>query len=288
MKSIINYVIIVLLIATTTSCEKVIDMDLPKGPALPFVDAWITNQPGVQSIRFLKATDYMSPNGPEAISGAQISVTDLTSNTTYPFNYDNGAYTYDAGNTPIGIVGHAYKLSIVYNGETYEAVDTMMRTTVIDSLTYKYEEEDGEDEEGFYAKLYVHDVIGGIDYYWIRTYRNGQLNYHVGEMLSVDGAFDAEGITDGYAFIPVFRDGITSGEHPYQKGDEVKVVIRSVSKETHRFLDIAVSQLYNQGMFAEVLSNVPTNLVNQQAGSTNKIYGWFGLAGETEMSKQIQ
>jgi hypothetical protein len=288
MKSIINFYIIVLLIVTTTSCEKVIDMDLPKGPALPFIDAWITNQPGVQTIRFLKATDYMSPNGPEAIGGAQITVTDLTSNTTYPFNYDNGAYTYDGGNTPIGIVGHAYKLNIVYNGETYEAMDTMQRHTVIDSLTYKYEEEDGPDKEGFYAKLYAHDLVGGIDYYWIRTYRNGQLNYHVGEMLSVDGAFDADGITDGYAFITPFRDGITDGEHPYQKGDQVKVVIRSVSKNTFDFLDMAVTQLYTQGIFARVLSNVPGNVFNKQAGSSNKIYGWFGMASETEKTIAIQ
>jgi hypothetical protein len=288
MKSIIHYIAVISLIVSTTSCEKVIDMDLPKGPALPYVDAWITNQPGVQTIRFLKATDYMSPSGPEAISGAQISVTDLTNSTNYPFTYSNGAYTFDAGNTSIGIVGHAYKLSIVYNGETYEAVDTMKRPTTIDSLPYKYEEEDGEDEEGFYAKLYAHDVKGGVDFYWIRTYRNDQLNYHVGEMLSVDGAFDDEGITDGYAFIPPFRDGITSGEKPYEKGDNVKVLIRSVSENTYNFLDLAVSQLYNQGMFAEVLQNVPSNIVNKQAGSTNRIYGWFGMAGETSMTKQIQ
>jgi hypothetical protein len=287
MKSIINYIVAVLLIAATTSCEKVIDMDLPKGPALPYVDAWITNQPGVQTIRFLMATDYMSPNGPEAISGAQISVTDLTNNTTYPFSYSNGAYTHDAGNTPMGIVGHAYKLSIVYNGEAYEAVDTLKRPTTIDSLTYEFEEEDGDEKEGYYAKLYAHDVKGAVDYYWIRTYRNDQLEYNVGEMLSVDGSFDDEGITDGFAFIPPFRDGITSGEKPYQKGDHVKVLIRSVSQRSYDFLDMAVSQLYNQGMFAEVLQNIPGNISNKQAGTT-KIYGWFGMAGETSMSKQIQ
>jgi hypothetical protein len=288
MKSIIHYIVVLLLIATTTSCEKVISLDLPKGEALPYVDAWITNKPGVQSIRFLKAVNYMSANAPEPITDAQITVTDITSSIQYQFQYNNGAYVFDPGSSPIGVIGHAYKLSIVYKGETFEATDTLKRVTTIDSLPYEFQEEESDEKEGFYVKLYARDLVGARDYYWIRTYRNNELNHYVGEMLSVDGAFGEEGITDGFAFIPPFRDGVTSGEKPYQKGDQVKVVIRSLSRNGFYFLEQATKQLENQGMFAEVLQNVPANVKNLQAGSTTKIYGWFGTVGETELTKIIQ
>jgi hypothetical protein len=265
-----------------------VELDLPKGDAIPYVDAWITNQPGIQTIKFLQATDYMSEQEAEPIAGANITLTDLTENKEYPFTYNNGAYVHDAGSEGIGVVGHSYKLRIQYNGEIFEATDVMKRITSIDSLTYKYQEEETGEEAGFYAKLYAHDLAGAIDYYWIRTYRNNQLNYHVGEMLSVDGAFGEEGVTDGFAFIPPFRDGITSDEEPYIKGDDVKVVIRSLSKNSFDFMNQAVTQLSNQGMFAEVLKNVPANLQNQQAGSNTKIYGWFGTVAETSMSVSIE
>src|SRR5690349_18814173 len=156
MKSIKHYIAIILILGATTSCEKEIDLDLPKGDALPYVDAWITNQPGVQTIKFLTAVDYMSTNALAPIGNAQISVTDMTSSKTYDFNYSNGAYTYDAGSKAIGVVGHAYKLRIVYNGATFEAVDTLKRVNTIDSLTVEYKEEKNDEKEGFYAKLYAH------------------------------------------------------------------------------------------------------------------------------------
>src|SRR5688500_17323137 len=234
---VIKYISIVLLGASFTACERVISLDLPNGEELPYVDAWITDQPGMQTIKFLKATNYMNSNAAEVISDAQISVVDVTAGKSYPFTYKNGAYNYDAGTTPIGVVGHTYKLNITWKSEQFEATDVLNRNTTIDSLTSKFEKADGEDKEGYYVKLYVRDLPGAVDYYWIRTYRNGALNYHVGEMLSADGSFDDDGLTDGYSFIPPFRDGVTSGKEPYKKGETVKVLIRSMSEKSYNFME---------------------------------------------------
>lgn len=288
MKSIVNYTAIVLLLCTAASCERVIDLKLPTGDALPYVDAWITDQPGVQTIKLLKATAYMTTQGPEPIPDAQITVTDITAGKTYPFTYSNGGYNYDTGNDPIGIAGHSYMLRIVYKGETFEATDELKQVTDIDSITCEFKKAQNGEKEGFYAKLYAHDLAGTTDYYWIRTYRNGRLDFYVGEMLSIDGGLEEDGITDGFAFISPLRDGITSGEKPYVKGDQVKVVLRSIFRNGHYFLSQAVKQLSNQGMFAEVLQNVPANVQNLQTGSKTKIYGWFGTVAETEMTKTIQ
>jgi len=285
---VIKYISVVLLGASLTACERVIDLDLPNGDDLPYVDAWITDQPGVQTIKFLRAVDYMSKNAPEAVSDATITVTDVTAGKSYPFVYQNGVYNYDAGSNSIGVVGHTYKLNIGWKGEQFEATDELKRNTKIDSLTSKWEEADGEDEEGYYVKLYVHDVVGAVDYYWIRTYKNGTLNYQVGEMLSADGSYGDDGLTDGYAFIPPFRDGVTSGEKPYEKGDNVKVLIRSLSKGSHEFVEQVQAQLQNDGLFGKVMHNVPANVNNLQSASKTKIYGWFGTVAEISATKKVE
>lgn len=285
---IIKYISVVLLGASFTACERVIDLELSDGDDLPYVDAWITDQPGVQTIKFLRAVDYLSSDEAEAVSDATITVTDVTAGISYPFTYQNGAYNYDAGNTPIGVIGHTYKLSITWNSEQFEATDVLKRNTKIDSLTSEFKEADGQDKEGYYVKLYAYDVVGAVDYYWIRTYRNGELNYYVGEMLSADGSYSDDGLSDGYAFIRPFREGVTSGEKPYEKGDNVKVLIRSLSEASYEFVDQVQDQLTNEGMFATVMHNVPANLQNLDSTSNTKIYGWFGTVAEISATKKVE
>jgi len=283
-KSFIKYIPIVLLASSVASCTKVINLDLPTGEALPYVDAWITDQSGVQTIKFLKATNYMSSNDAAPVSDAQISVTDITAGKTYAFSYQNGAYVYDAGNKSIGVRGHLYKLNIAWSGQQFQATDTLKRNTVIDSLTSEYKKAENGDKEGDYVKLWAHDVTGGVDYYWIRTYLNGSLDYHVSDMLSADGTFNDDGLSDGYAFIPPFRDGVTDGDNPFKKGDDVKVLIRSLSRDSYKFMQQVLDQLANDGLFSKVMHNVPTNINNLQSDSKLKIYGWFGTVAETSQS----
>lgn len=285
---VIKYISVVLLGASFAACERVIDLDMPEGEAVPYVDAWITDQPGVQTIKFLRATTYMSTSAPAVVSDAQIAVVDVTAGKTYPFTYQNGAYNYDAGATPIGVVGHTYKLNITWKGEQFVATDQLKRPSILDSLTYEYKEEDGQDDAGYYVKLYASDPTGAVDYCWIRTYRNGELNHYVGEMLAADGSFGGEeGITDGFVFIPPFRDGVTSSDKPYEKGDNVKVLMRSLSKDSYDFMEQVQAQLQNGGLFGRVLANVPANVFNQQANSSTKIYGWFGTTAEISATKKM-
>lgn len=289
MKKFILYSILIIGAGAFTSCEKVIDLDVPVGDPVPYIDAWITDKPGPQQIKFLKAVGYLDNSAPPAIADAQIKVTDLTINQTYDFTYNDGAYTYDPGaGTAIGVVGHEYKLSINWQGETFEAIDKLNRVPPIDSITVEFKEEKSGEEEGYYAKFYAVDIKGGRDYYWIRTFRNGVRNQNVNEMWSIDGAYYEDADSDGFNFIIPIREGITSGEKPYQIGDEVKVVMRGISKDAHGFIRLMADQLSNGGMFAKVLANVPTNVSTQKQGSSNKILGWFGTVSETEMSKKIE
>ncbi len=287
MKKVFISIFIAALLFALNACEKVVTLKVKDGAALPYIDAWITDQPGIQTIRFLQAVNYLDTKEPAPIDGAQIRLTDLTSNIEYPFSYANGVYTYDAGNNRIGFIDHRYKLDILYKGIPFTALDTLKRNTVIDSMTAEHKDNDGSHKEGYYATFYAKDLPGGIDYYWVRTYKNGTLNYYSGEMFSIDGSFDAN-ISDGFEFIPPFRDGITPDDHPYVKGDAVKVLIRSVSKPSYEFGNQLNNQLRNGGLFATILENVPGNVTNGQSGSNLAIYGWFGTVSETYKEKVME
>ncbi len=288
MKRLNIYISAIVLLWMLGACQKVVNIDVATGDPIPYVDAWITDRPGPQQIKFQTAVGYLDQSTPPPISNAQISVTDLTINKTYDFVYKEGAYTHDPGaGNKIGVIGHEYKLSINWNGELYEATDKLNRVPKVDSITVEYKEEKANQKEGYYAKFYAVDLPGGMDYYWIRTYVNGVRNQNVAEMVSVDGSY-YENVSDGLNFIVPIREGITSNDKPYKKGDVVRVLIRSTSKPTYDFVRLLSDQLQNGGLFAKVLANVPANLVNKQAGSKNKIYGWFGTVGESDLSKTME
>lgn len=288
MKRLNIYITAIISLWMLTACEKVVSLDLPQGDPLPYVDAWLTDQPGPQEIRFLKAGNYLDQTAPEPIGNATISITDLTINKTYAFTYQNGAYKHDPGaSVKMGVVGHEYKLSVTYNGELFEATDKLNRVPPVDSITYRFKEEGAGEKEGFYATFFAVDLAGGTDYYWIRTYKNGVLNHNVTEMVSIDGSY-YENVSDGLNFIVPIREGITSEDKPYQKGDVVRVLIRSTTRSGYDFLKLLSEQLTNGGMFAKVLANIPTNLINKQPGGQTKIYGWFGTTAESTLSKAIE
>ena len=279
---------LLIIVIFLSSCEKVIDLDLPEGEKVIYLDAWITDQPGVQTIKVLQAVSFQDQAQPAALTNASVKVTDITSAKSYPFVFTNGAYQYNPGNSQaIGVPGHEYRLDLIVDGVSYQSFDVLPRVAKIDSLTLEYKEESGDEEEGYYAELHAKDLAGATDYYWIRTYRNGLRNTYLNDMVSIDGSF-YEGISDGYEFIPPFAEGVTSGEKPYQKGDEVKVVMRSVSKQSYGFMEQVINQLTNDGLFSQVLQNVPTNVKNVTPQSTTRIYGWFGTVGETASSIKVQ
>jgi hypothetical protein len=288
MKKVLNIGFAACLFLLTVSCEKVIDLDLPDGDKLVYVDAWITDQQGAQSIKLLEAVNYQDNAQPTPVKDATIKLTDVDINKTYAFVYKDGEYLHiPPAGTSIGVTGHKYRLEIVYNGEKFEAYDVLPRVTKIDSITVELREEENDEEEGYYAEFFARDLTGASDYYWIRTYRNGKLNSYLTDMLSIDGSF-YEDVFDGFVFIPPFREGITSGEKPYQKGEEVKVLLRGISKDSYVFMEQALKQITNGGLFSEVLQNVPANLVNLQPSGKAKIYGWFGTVGESSLSKTVQ
>jgi hypothetical protein len=282
-------IIAIAIVAGFSACEDTIDLNVPKGTSYPVLDAWITDEPGEQKIKLTNSVPYTQQAPSPIIKDAIITLIDETAAQTYAFNFNDSAYTFNPGpEVSIGVVGHAYRLRIVYKGETFEATDTIKRTTPIDSITYKYKtkSENAVEEDGYYAKFHAKDVVGGIDYYWIRSYRSN-LFHRVADTYSVDGYFD-ETVQDGASFVLPIQEEITDEEKPFQLNETVIVKIRSLTYQSHFFLTQVSAQLDAGGLFAKVLENVRCNAINTTPGGTQKLLGWFGTSAVSSKEKLIQ
>ncbi|NIG54386.1 DUF4249 domain-containing protein [Chitinophaga sp. Cy-1792] len=287
MRKIICFISLVLL-AGFTACEDNIGLDVPEGKSLPVVDAWITTEQGIQSIRMTMSVPYADPDSAPVIRDAKIILNDLTTGSSYPFTFNNGAYTYDASAKPIGYVGHVYKIHIEYQHEILEGVDSLKRVPPVDSILFghKTKEEAVSGVEGFYAKFFAVDFPGEGDYYWIRSYRNDTL-HRVEDLLSIDGSL-AGGISDGTPFILPLTQRITDYDRPFKLNETVIVRLSALSKNSYDFLWQVYQQLNAGGLFAKVLENVPTNIQNTDPKGKVKVLGWFGTSAVSRGERKIK
>ena len=282
MKSnITRYKILAILFAAAafTACEDVIDVEVPEGKTFTVVDAWITDQPGSQYIRITQSVPYTNQAPAPVVSGAVVTLTDLTSGQVYPFTFSDGRYGFTPGaGVSIGIVNHVYKLRVELQESAFEAIDTLKRVPVIDSISYEYKtkEEAASGEEGFYARWYGRDIAGATDWYWIRSYRNST-DHREADAFAIDGSFE-ENAADGSVFIYPLSEAITRFDKPYLENEKVIVRLASVTKRSHAFLEMVEEQLNNGGLFAKILENVPSNLTNVNTASNARVLGWFGAS----------
>lgn len=293
MKKSVFTLFIVSFLLLFSSCEDVVQVKLDEGSKLYVIDAFITNQNQLQKVLVTQSDNYFSNQEAPVVSNAQVTLTDLTTNAQYSFTYtSDGEYVYDAGTQPkIDAINHVFELRVKIDGSEYTAMATQKRTAVIDSISAVYNDGTGGfgDGEPFYnCLLWARDKVDQTaDYYWIKTYRNDTLFGGPSDLnTSIDGTngevFDAN--ADTLDFTP---PGIFLGFNSYQKNDVCKVEIHSISRECYNFLNQAVAQIQNGGLFATTPENVRTNIVTP-SGAATKAIGWFNMASVVSEVKIVQ
>ncbi len=289
-----------LFLAYLSACEDVIDINLDEGTPQLSVDAWLTDQAAPQVIKLRKTRAYFDNNAAPLVLGASVVVEDSEGNV---FNFtdtnNDGDYVWTPPSPAegLGVMGRDYSLTISYEGETYRATSAVRRTPRIDSLVYEFREERLGNPAGYYASIYARDLPGLGDCYWIRTFKNGRfLNRGQDINLAYDAGFSPGGAIDGLYFITPIREGINAfiddGNNgflpPYLVGDHIRVEIYSITEDAYFFFQEIRTQLTNGGLFAVPLTNVRTNLINQNPNSTKKAVGYFGVSAVVEIETTIE
>lgn len=277
----IKVVLFILVVIGFTSCEDVIQVKLDKGDPMITIDAFVNDMRSQQKVRLTYSADYFSQKANEPIKGATVKIKDLTSGIEYIFIDNNdGNYIYNLATTDtMARVGHNYELTVMYQGLVFTSTSRMNRTAMVDSIISEYEEGGGLSgtDPGYDMSFLGFDIPGDtIDYYWIKSYRNGVFFNKGGDInICADGAFGNG--ADGFPFIPPIAEGITPFGERFQKNDICRVEIHSINVETYNFLTQIQTQTTNTGLFATSPENVKTNIKNTTSGKV-KVVGWFCMS----------
>jgi hypothetical protein len=279
MKS-IKIVLFILVVIGFTSCEDVIQVKLDQGDPIITIDAFLNDMRSQQKVRLTFTNGYFSqtPNSP--VTGATVKVKDLTSGLEYNFTDNNdGNYVFNLNTTDtLGRVGHNYELTVTHSGNVFTSTSRMNRTAQVDSIISEFNEGGGfgDTDPGYDMSFLGFDIPGDtIDYYWIKSYRNGVFFNKGGDInICADGAFGNG--ADGFPFIPPIAQGITPFGERFQKNDICRVEIHSINLPTYNFLTQVQTQTTNTGLFATSPENVKTNI--KSSSEKIKVVGWFCMS----------
>jgi hypothetical protein len=268
-----KFIIILILIFITTSCEDVIDVDLNNAEPRLVIDAsikWVKGTTGnEQSIKLTLTAPYFDDEIPPA-TGAEITLSD--SNNTYIFteNGNTGIYNND---TFIPVIDEIYTLTINYEGEVYTATETLKSVVPIEFV--EQNNEGGFSGEETELKAYYTDPTDEENYYFF-------------EFIS-----DIPVIPS----LEVYEDEFTNGnqifgfytEEDLETGDEVTIKIHGISEQFYNYMFILLQQNSDEGggPFETQPATVRGNCINQ-TNQENYPLGYFRLSEVDEFIYVVQ
>lgn len=276
------------------ACEDEVAYDTGFESPRLVIDAWLTDQPGEQTIYVTETQSFLDAGNPPGVTGAEVRVCRSGTEECISFvERGGGAYAHVVGfgESPFA-VGGSYTLTVsappsTGSGQaavrTATATTTVARTATIDSIGFLFEEEQIGLDSGVYAQLFAVDPRGPGDFYYVRTVLNDTLLNTIDEFVLVaDAAFTPGTVTDGIPFIfpirfAINRQDSADGFRPLAVGDTVYSEVRSLSPEAFFYLDEARTQIQNgeAQLFSLPVANVTGNV--RDAGG-EAVLGFFNVS----------
>lgn len=268
----LNYIIVLLISLFFTSCEDVIDVDLPTGETKLVIDAsinWQLNTSGnQQTILLSTTTGYYEPTVPK-VSGAIVFVTNSDTNIVYDFTENPGTGAYIC-TTFEPVLNANYELTVIYQGENFTATEKMTAVVPIDKV---------EQENDFFG----------------------------GDIIKVNAFFTDNGASDdfymfkfkpSYSAVPSYR---TSNDEFFQgnqfstfyasdelkSGDTVAITIYGTSEQFSNYMRLLLDITGGGGPFSTAPAQVKGNITNK-SNYNNRAYGFFRLSQIDEVHYIIE
>jgi len=120
---------IVLLLLTTASCTKVIDIDVKESDTRYVIEGVLTEEAGSCRVTVSRTRAFNEPNDFPPVTGATVTIT------------NNGQLTTLAETAPgvyrsslKGVPGHTYNLSVRVGSDVFTAMGTMPAPVLLDTL----------------------------------------------------------------------------------------------------------------------------------------------------------
>jgi hypothetical protein len=136
-----------------TSCEEVIDIDLPDNTQKLVVEGQITTEIDSSYVRITKSVGYFdNTNATPLITDAVIDVNGIA------FNHaGNGIYKASSGY--VGTTGTIYNLKVTHQGITYTSSSTLEPMFQIDTVVSYFKPASGFIEEGYAVAFFAIEIL---------------------------------------------------------------------------------------------------------------------------------
>ena len=212
------------------ACEKVVDVTIKSTEEFLVIEGGITHRINqmndLQIIKLSKTINFFDQNSNAAVENATVTVSDGT--TVYRFSsIGDGEYAAQVQT----VIGNIYTLNIEYNGQLYEATETLITVPPIDSIYTVFEEETLFTDAGYLVKINTTDPIGEVNYYNWKVYKNGEL------FIVPDPGNRVDLIASDQFFNGQPLIGITPNEEAIlEVGDQAKVEQHGVTERFHNYL----------------------------------------------------
>lgn len=262
-----------LFIFALSGCEETVDLDLDTQAPRLVIDAsidWVKDTDGSQqTIRLTTTAAYYTPSVP-AVTGASVTVAN-SSGDIFTFAEDIGTGNYIC-NDFVPVIGEIYSLTVVHEGQTYTAQETMIAAP--DILAIEQDDEGGFLGDEVEVKFFYQDEAMPGNHYLVR-FETDDLPFP-----------DIEAISD--EFINGNQTFEIFSTEDLGPGDDVAIRIYGISERYYDYmLKLLLMTGGSGGPFATAPATVRGNLVNQ-TDESNFALGFFRLSEVDRADYQVQ
>ncbi len=244
-------VVVIITAFITTSCQKVIHVDLSTANQQLVIAAFVTDQPLIDTVVISKTGSYFTPGNYPMVNGATVVITDNTGLTDTFVQVDSGKY---ATQHLTGVPGRTYTMHAYVAGKEYDAVSTMPQPVALDSVQV-YLAGNGSDT-GYHIRAYFIDPPSTGNYYMLQATYNGVLQDSANNIT-----LDQDKYTNG-----LIQDVRLRVPYP-PTGDSVKVSLLCIDYNTYNYFSV-VRSITSAGnpVSTAVPQNPPTNILGGAVG----------------------
>ena len=262
----INVVSLIGLSAIIFSCTEAIDLTVPTESPRLVIEASLDWEKGTlgnnQTIKLSLSTPYYD-TAPNPVSGASVMVENATNGDVFIFNdQQDGSYT---TTNFVPIINNTYNLEVIYNSETYTAIETLISVSEINRI--EQSREGGSDEEELDLTIYFDDPANEVNFYYI-TFLEGEDLLPTREIMSDE-------FTNGNEMSLLYEEDPADEEDQILPGDMVDIYLFGISETYYDFLNRLIEQANSAGdPFATVPTRLKGNFTNLE-NPENYAFGYF-------------
>lgn len=249
MKNILSIVSVLLFGLMLTSCEEVIDVNVPDNTEKIVIEGQITTETDSSFVRVTKSVGYFNnTSATPLITDAVVDVNGITFT-----HVGDGIYKAPLGY--VGTTGSIYNLKVKYQGATYTSSTTLEPMFEVDTVLSYFKPASGFIEEGYAVAYLAKDNRARTKYTYFRFgFRNTKDTEGKDSLFDVRILFDNRNSVMNEPFVfelPFLR---------LQPNDTALLIFRSIDEPVNRYYQALNNRGNTGGPFSTPPANLPTNI----------------------------